>query len=88
MEVQLNEVEKENEAENGTKNEPIKSTEKEPTQVEEEELVKAPSSQTVGYYLKHRINEKLIKGHVENHSNPLEKDNKEGGHWRKFGNTM
>ncbi|GJY01180.1 hypothetical protein Tco_0359332 [Tanacetum coccineum] len=33
-EVQLNEVEKENEAENGTKNEPIKSTEKEPTQVE------------------------------------------------------
>ncbi|GJS16387.1 zinc finger, CCHC-type containing protein [Tanacetum coccineum] len=59
--VQLNEVEKKNEAENGTKNEPIKSAEKEPTQVEEEESAEAPSSQPVGYYLKHRINEKLIE---------------------------
>ncbi|GJV61062.1 zinc finger, CCHC-type containing protein [Tanacetum coccineum] len=67
MEVQLNEVEKKNEAENGTKNEPIKSAKKEPTQVEEEESAEAPSSQPVGYYLKHRINEKLIKGLVENH---------------------
>ncbi|GKC72963.1 MAK10-like protein [Tanacetum coccineum] len=65
--VQLNKVEKENEAKNGTKNGPIKSAEKEPTQVEEEESVEAPSSQPVGYYLKHRINEKLIKGLVENH---------------------
>ncbi|GKD10670.1 MAK10-like protein [Tanacetum coccineum] len=66
--VQLNEVEKENEAENGTKNEPIKSTEKEPTQIEEKETVEAPSSQPVGYYLKHRINEKLIEGLVKNHT--------------------
>ncbi|GJR55998.1 zinc finger, CCHC-type containing protein [Tanacetum coccineum] len=62
-EVQLNEVKKENEAENGTKN----NAEKEPIQVEEEESVKAPSSQPVGYYLNHRITEKLIEGLVENH---------------------
>ncbi|GJS16384.1 MAK10-like protein [Tanacetum coccineum] len=66
-EVQLNEVEKKNKAKNGTKNKTIKSAEKEPTQVEEEESAEAPISQPVGYYLKHRINEKLIKGLVENH---------------------
>ncbi|GJR45816.1 MAK10-like protein [Tanacetum coccineum] len=66
-EMQLKEVEKENEAENKTKNEPIKITEKELTRAEEEEAVEAPSSQPVGYYLKHRINEKLIEGLVENH---------------------
>ncbi|GJT91752.1 zinc finger, CCHC-type containing protein [Tanacetum coccineum] len=49
-----------NEAENGTKNEPIKRAER-------EEVVEAPSSQLVGYYLKHRINEKLIEGLVDNH---------------------
>ncbi|GKE10081.1 MAK10-like protein [Tanacetum coccineum] len=32
-----------------------------------EEATEAPSSQLVEYYLKHRINEKLIKGLVENH---------------------
>ncbi|GKA72466.1 hypothetical protein Tco_0778682 [Tanacetum coccineum] len=48
-------VEKENEAENGTKNETIK-------RVERGEVVKAPSSQPVGYYLKYRINETLIEG--------------------------
>ncbi|GKD52643.1 zinc finger, CCHC-type containing protein [Tanacetum coccineum] len=66
-EVQLNEVEKKNEAKDGTKNEPIKSAEKEPVQVEEEESMEAPNSQPVGYFLKHRINEKLIEGLVENH---------------------
>ncbi|GJV58313.1 MAK10-like protein [Tanacetum coccineum] len=59
--LQLNEVEKKNEAENGTKNKPIKSAEKEPIQVEEEESVEGPNSQPVGYYLNHRINEKLIE---------------------------
>ncbi|GJV72406.1 hypothetical protein Tco_1492401 [Tanacetum coccineum] len=54
------EAEKENEAENGTKNGLIKRAKK-------EEAVEAPSSQPVGYYLKHRINEKLIKGLVDNH---------------------
>ncbi|GJS70684.1 hypothetical protein Tco_0703525 [Tanacetum coccineum] len=43
-EVPLKEAEKENEAENGTKNEPIKSAKKELTQAEEEEAVEAPSS--------------------------------------------
>nr|GEW89587.1 hypothetical protein [Tanacetum cinerariifolium] len=42
-----------NEAENRIKNEPIRKAEK-------EETTKAPSSQPVEYYLKHRINEKLI----------------------------
>ncbi|GJV50084.1 MAK10-like protein [Tanacetum coccineum] len=63
----LKEAKKENEAENGTKNEPIKSVEKELTQADEEEAMEAPSSQPVGYYLKHRINEKIIEGLVENH---------------------
>ncbi|GJU42713.1 MAK10-like protein [Tanacetum coccineum] len=66
-EMPLKEAEKENEAENGTKNEPIKSAEKELTQAEEKEAVEAPNSQPVGYYLKHRINKKLIEGLVENH---------------------
>ncbi|GJT96982.1 zinc finger, CCHC-type containing protein [Tanacetum coccineum] len=35
------------------------------------EAVEAPSSQPVGYYLKHRINKKLIEGLVENHRGPV-----------------
>nr|GEV67658.1 ribonuclease H-like domain, reverse transcriptase, RNA-dependent DNA polymerase [Tanacetum cinerariifolium] len=42
------------------KNKPIKKAEK-------EEAVEAPSSQHVKYYLKHKINEKLIEGIVDNH---------------------
>ncbi|GJR17163.1 hypothetical protein Tco_0965690 [Tanacetum coccineum] len=42
-EMPLNKVEKENEAKNGTKNEPIKSAEKELIQVDEEESVEPPS---------------------------------------------
>ncbi|GKB02092.1 reverse transcriptase domain-containing protein [Tanacetum coccineum] len=53
------EDETKNGAENRTKNKPIKKAEK-------EEAVEAPSSQPVEYYLKHRINEKLIKGLVDN----------------------
>ncbi|GKD70233.1 hypothetical protein Tco_1324323 [Tanacetum coccineum] len=64
-EVPTNKFEKENKAKNRTKNKPIKSAEKEPTQVKEEESVEAPNSQPVGYYLKHRINENLIQGLVE-----------------------
>ncbi|GJW70096.1 MAK10-like protein [Tanacetum coccineum] len=66
-EMPLKEAEKENEAENVTIKEPIKSAEKELTQAKEKEVVEAPSSQHVGYYLKHRINKKLIKGLVKNH---------------------
>ncbi|GKG22241.1 hypothetical protein Tco_0387544, partial [Tanacetum coccineum] len=43
-EMPLKEAEKENEAENGTKNGPIKSAKKELTRAEEEEAVEAPSS--------------------------------------------
>nr|GEX41550.1 hypothetical protein [Tanacetum cinerariifolium] len=51
--------ENEKEAENGIKFKPIKIAER-------EEAVEAPSSQPVGYYLKHRINEKIIEGLVDN----------------------
>ncbi|GJU15193.1 hypothetical protein Tco_1143159 [Tanacetum coccineum] len=54
------EAETKNEAENKTKNKPIKKAEK-------EEAVEAPSSQPVEYYMKHRINEKLIEGLFDNH---------------------
>nr|GEX62862.1 CAAX amino terminal protease [Tanacetum cinerariifolium] len=63
----LKEVKKENESENVTKNETIESVEKELTRAEKEEAVEAPGSQPVGYYLKHKINKKLIEGLVENH---------------------
>ncbi|GJU00386.1 zinc finger, CCHC-type containing protein [Tanacetum coccineum] len=56
----VKEAEKENEAENGIKNEPIRKAGK-------EETTEAPSSQSVEYYLKHMINEKIIEGLVDNH---------------------
>ncbi|GKC96242.1 hypothetical protein Tco_1161684 [Tanacetum coccineum] len=59
MEVLVKEAETKNRAENRAKNKPIKKLEK-------EEVVEAPSSQPVEYYLKHRINEKLIEGLVDN----------------------
>ncbi|GJS24846.1 MAK10-like protein [Tanacetum coccineum] len=49
------EVEKINEVENGAENKSIKTP-------ESEEAVEAPDSQPDTYYLKHKINEKLIKG--------------------------
>ncbi|GKE00615.1 zinc finger, CCHC-type containing protein [Tanacetum coccineum] len=49
-------VEKINEVENGAENKSIKTFESE----------EAPGSQPVAYYLKHKINEKLIKGLVNN----------------------
>ncbi|GKC15989.1 hypothetical protein Tco_1012771 [Tanacetum coccineum] len=60
MGMLVKEAEKENEAKNGIKNEPIRKAGK-------EETTEAPSSQPVEYYLKHRINEKLIEGLVDNH---------------------
>ncbi|GKF08267.1 MAK10-like protein, partial [Tanacetum coccineum] len=59
-EMPVKEAKKEIEAEKGTKNKPIKRAER-------EETVNASSSQPVGYYLKHGINEKLIEGLVDNH---------------------
>ncbi|GJX08902.1 MAK10-like protein [Tanacetum coccineum] len=55
MEVSVKEAKTKNVAENNTKNKPIKKAKK-------EEAVEAPNSQLVEYYLKHRINEKLIEG--------------------------
>ncbi|GKE33623.1 zinc finger, CCHC-type containing protein [Tanacetum coccineum] len=82
MVVSVKEVETKNEAENSTKNKPIKKAEK-------EEAVEAPNSQPVEYYLKHRINAKLIEGLVDNHRfNDSLLDNKEGGHQRKLRNTL
>ncbi|GJZ61699.1 hypothetical protein Tco_0617836 [Tanacetum coccineum] len=48
---------------------------------EREEVKKVLSSRPVEYYLKHRINEKLIEGLVDNNSDPRKEDNKEGGHF-------
>ncbi|GJT17378.1 hypothetical protein Tco_0876084 [Tanacetum coccineum] len=56
-EMLVKEAEKEDEVEN----EPNRKAGK-------EETTGAPSSQPVEYYLKHRINEKLIEGLVDNHS--------------------
>ncbi|GJU61652.1 MAK10-like protein [Tanacetum coccineum] len=53
------EVEKINEVVNRTRTKSIKTS-------KSEEAVEAPSSQPVAYYLKHKINEKLIKGLVNN----------------------
>ncbi|GKF24704.1 hypothetical protein Tco_0077026, partial [Tanacetum coccineum] len=60
MRIPFKEAEKETKAENGTKNNPIK-------RADGKETTEASSTQLVGYYLKHRINEKLIKGLIDNH---------------------
>ncbi|GKC44096.1 zinc finger, CCHC-type containing protein [Tanacetum coccineum] len=59
IEASVKEVEIKNGAKSRAKNKPIKNLEK-------EKVVEAPSSRPVEYYLKHRINEKLIKGQVDN----------------------
>ncbi|GJZ90946.1 zinc finger, CCHC-type containing protein, partial [Tanacetum coccineum] len=48
-----------NGAKNGAENKSIKTP-------ENKEIVKAPGSQPIAYYLKHKINEKLIKGLINN----------------------
>ncbi|GJR29414.1 hypothetical protein Tco_1105646 [Tanacetum coccineum] len=58
-EVSVKEAETKYKAENRVKNKPIKKPNK-------AEVGEAPSSQLVEYYLKHRINEKLIEGLVDN----------------------
>ncbi|GJW36315.1 hypothetical protein Tco_0059235 [Tanacetum coccineum] len=59
MEVSVKEAETKNGAESGAKNKQIKNPKK-------EEVVEMPRSRPVEYYLKHRINEKLIEGIVDN----------------------
>ncbi|GJT77673.1 hypothetical protein Tco_1044398 [Tanacetum coccineum] len=56
----VKEAEKETEVQNGTKSKLIKRAER-------EETAEASSSQPIGYYLKHRINEKLIEELIDNH---------------------
>ncbi|GJZ98246.1 zinc finger, CCHC-type containing protein [Tanacetum coccineum] len=51
------EVDKMNGAENRTEDEPVRGA---------DESVEAPSSQTIGYYLKHKINKKLVEGLIKN----------------------
>ncbi|GJU54006.1 zinc finger, CCHC-type containing protein [Tanacetum coccineum] len=58
-EMPVKEAESKNGAENGARNKSIKTP-------ENEEAVEAPGSQPVAYYLKHKINEKLIEGLVDN----------------------
>ncbi|GKB18118.1 hypothetical protein Tco_0852041 [Tanacetum coccineum] len=58
-EMLVKKAETKNGAENGTGNKSIKTP-------ENEEAVEAPGSQPVAYYLKHKINEKLIEGLVDN----------------------
>ncbi|GKA29565.1 MAK10-like protein [Tanacetum coccineum] len=55
-----------NKVERRVDDEPTKSVRENVTKNEEEEPAGVSSSHTIGYYLKHRINEKLIKGLVEN----------------------
>nr|GEY48248.1 hypothetical protein [Tanacetum cinerariifolium]GEY49196.1 hypothetical protein [Tanacetum cinerariifolium] len=57
--IPVKEAEIMNEAENRAGNKSIKTP-------ENEEAVQAPGSQPVAYYLKHKINEKLINGLVDN----------------------
>ncbi|GKB14462.1 MAK10-like protein [Tanacetum coccineum] len=59
VEMPIIEAETKNRAENRAENKSIKI-------LENEETVEAPSSQPITYYLKHKINEKLIKGLVNN----------------------
>ncbi|GJR07737.1 zinc finger, CCHC-type containing protein [Tanacetum coccineum] len=58
-EMPVKKSETKNEAENGIGNKSIKTP-------ENEEAVEAPGSQPVEYYPKHKINEKLIEGLVDN----------------------
>nr|GEX65922.1 hypothetical protein [Tanacetum cinerariifolium] len=56
----VKEAEKKNKAKNGIIKKPIRKAGK-------EEMTKAPNSQPVEYYLKHKINGKIIEGLVDNH---------------------
>ncbi|GJU82261.1 zinc finger, CCHC-type containing protein [Tanacetum coccineum] len=55
-------IDRKEEIEGGANDETIRNGKKEP----EEELMKMPRSQPIGYYLKHEINIKLIEGLIRN----------------------
>nr|GEX97585.1 hypothetical protein [Tanacetum cinerariifolium] len=58
-EMPVKKIETKNEAENEARNKSVKTP-------ENEEAMEAPGSQPVAYYLKHKINDKLIEGLVDN----------------------
>nr|GEV04717.1 hypothetical protein [Tanacetum cinerariifolium] len=62
----LKEVDMTNEVERRVDDKPAKSVRENVIKNEEEEPAGVSSSHAVGYYLKHKINEKLIEGLVEN----------------------
>nr|GFA64229.1 MAK10-like protein [Tanacetum cinerariifolium] len=59
-------VKKENEAENATRDKLVNSAEEKPKKIDEEKTGKTTNSQSVGYYLRHKINKKLVEGLVNN----------------------
>nr|GEV48642.1 hypothetical protein [Tanacetum cinerariifolium] len=80
----LEEVNENDEDENMTNNEPAKSAKEKLTRIREE-LVEVPSSRPVGYYLKHKINEKLIDGLIDYQSfNDSLLATRVGGHGANF----
>ncbi|GJV71925.1 hypothetical protein Tco_1491920 [Tanacetum coccineum] len=64
MPIETKKPVKEAEMNNEAESEPIKMA-------REEKMTEVPSSQPIEYYLKHSINEKLIKGLVDNHRLPF-----------------
>ncbi|GKC44091.1 zinc finger, CCHC-type containing protein [Tanacetum coccineum] len=64
--VSPKEVDKENEAENTTGDKLVKRAEEKLKKIDEEKSGDTPNSQSIGYYLKHKINEKLVEGLIEN----------------------
>ncbi|GJW31027.1 zinc finger, CCHC-type containing protein [Tanacetum coccineum] len=62
----LEEVDREDEVGNRTNNESARNTEKDLTKEKVRELVEAPRSRPVKFYLKHKINKELIEGLVGN----------------------
>ncbi|GJZ87185.1 hypothetical protein Tco_0658795 [Tanacetum coccineum] len=61
----IEEVDGRKEVEDDPNDEPVRSVKEELTGEKVEELVKIPRSQPVGYYLKHKINEKFIEGLID-----------------------
>ncbi|GKE43592.1 hypothetical protein Tco_1470876 [Tanacetum coccineum] len=62
----LKEVDVENEAENATRDKLVKNTKEKLKKIAEEKSGETPNYESVGYYLKHKINKKLVEGLIEN----------------------
>ncbi|GJV68389.1 MAK10-like protein [Tanacetum coccineum] len=64
--VPMSKVDKKNESGNGVGDEVVKCAEEKLKKTDEEKSGETPNSQPVGYYLKHKINKKLVEGLIEN----------------------